>query len=76
MGKQLQVGARIFDLGLIEMFQQISNRTVSPGVQHRVGLHLQHPLWTRLGGEVGLGAKQITQQTASAVSSGELLAHD
>ncbi len=70
-----QVGARIGELGRVEMLQQMSDRAVGPRVRHRMDLHTQYPL-LQIRQQVGLGAKQIAQQAAGVVSSGQLLAHD
>ncbi len=67
--RRVQIGARIGELGDVEMVQQMGNRAVGPRVRHRMDLHTQDSL-CQIRHQVGLGAKQITQQTAGVVFAG------
>ena len=68
-----QAGARIGELGRVEMFQQVSDREVGPRVRHRMDMHTQY-LLLHIRQQVGLEAKQIAQQAAGVVSPGQRLA--
>ena len=70
-----QVGARIGELGRVEMFQQMSDCEVGPRVRHRMDMHTQN-LLLHIRQQVGLGAIQIAQQGAGVVRPGQRLAHD
>src|SRR5271157_1762126 len=39
-----QLGARIGELGRVEVLQQVRDRSVGPRVRHRMDLHAQDPL--------------------------------
>ena len=69
---QPQIGAWIGKLPGVEMLQQMSNRAIGSRVRHRMDLHTQYPLF-HVRHQVGLGLKQIAQQTASVVGPGQLL---
>ena len=72
---ELQLGAGIGELGRVEMFQQVCDCAVGTRVRHWMDLYTQYSL-LQIRQQVGLGAKQIAQQAASVVRSGQLLAHN
>src|SRR5271157_5025739 len=72
---ELQLGAGIGELGRVEMFQQVCDCAVGTRVRHWMDLYTQYSL-LQIRQQVGLGAKQIAQQAAGVVRSGQLLAHN
>ena len=48
-----QIGARICELGRVEVLQQMSDCAVGPRVRHRMDLHPQHA-FLQIRGQVGL----------------------
>src|SRR5271157_2394160 len=72
---ELQLGAGIGELGRVEMLQQVCDCAVGTRVRHWMDLYTQYSL-LQIRQQVGLGAKQIAQQAASVVRSGQLLAHN
>ena len=65
-----QLGARIGELGRVEVLQQVRDCSVGPRVRHRMDLHSQY-LLLQIRQQVGLGAKQVLQQATSIVGPGQ-----